>query len=221
MENKYFKHISKGGYNPCILIKGDSVLPNCVGYAWGKFAENNKLGKDCKLPTCNAEDWYRQKMPYKKGKIPKVGAVICFAKGREGYSADGCGHVGIVEKILSDGSIVVGQSGYNNKKEYYQTVLSKGYAFYGYTFQGFIYPPTKETTYKGSWWTPTVRFGQVGENVRKIQQYLVWCGYTLVKDGSFGPKTHKAVIEMQRECKVRTDGDVGPITTKAFKKVKR
>lgn len=30
--NKYFIHKDYGGLNECILIKGKSCLPNCVGY---------------------------------------------------------------------------------------------------------------------------------------------------------------------------------------------
>ena len=32
-------HYTKGGNNYCLLINGTSVLPNCVGYAWGRWRE--------------------------------------------------------------------------------------------------------------------------------------------------------------------------------------
>ena len=37
--NKYYKNHTKGGVNVCIVISGDSVLPNCVGYSWGRAYE--------------------------------------------------------------------------------------------------------------------------------------------------------------------------------------
>ena len=54
--NKYYKHTSAGGVNECIHIKDGSVLPNCVGYAWGRFYEIS--GKKPKLSKSNAENWY-------------------------------------------------------------------------------------------------------------------------------------------------------------------
>ena len=37
--DKYWLRPSSGGYNQCINISGGSVLPNCVGYAYGRFME--------------------------------------------------------------------------------------------------------------------------------------------------------------------------------------
>lgn len=137
--NKYYIHISNGGYNKCIKISGKSCLPNCVGYAYGRFMEI--AGKTtCKLPMCNAEDWWNNSAAYKKGKTPKLGAVMCFAKGKAGKESDGCGHVLIVEKIYKDGSILCSQSGYNYKR-FYTTKFKKPYSLAGYKFQGFIYNP--------------------------------------------------------------------------------
>lgn len=137
-------HTSKGGKNGCILISGKSVLPNCVGYAYGRFMEI--LGKTPKLSRSNAENWYGYKDGYKRGKTPKLGAVICWRKGKANYGADGAGHVAIVEKIYSDGSILISQSGYRSSR-FWTSVVPKGYALRGYVFQGFIYnPAVKETT---------------------------------------------------------------------------
>jgi surface antigen len=128
-----------GGYNYCILIKNGSCLPNCVGYAWGRWRE--LLGKYHNLSRGNAENWYGNKGDgYKRGKTPKLGAVICWAKGKAGNANDGAGHVAIVEKINSDGSILTSNSGYGSKRFWTQTI-KKGYAMSGYTLQGFIYLP--------------------------------------------------------------------------------
>lgn len=51
------------------------------------------------------------------------------------------GHVAIVEEIKQDGSIVVSQSGYSNKKVFYLTEHNNKYEKPGYQFEGFIYLP--------------------------------------------------------------------------------
>ncbi len=136
---KYWKHTSAGGVNSCIHIDNGSVLPNCVGYAWGRFYEI--LGKKPALSRRNAELWYGYTDDgYKRGKTPKLGAVICWAKGTVGNGNDGAGHVAIVEKIYADGSILISQSGYGSKR-FWTSTVKKGYALSGYKFQGFIYNP--------------------------------------------------------------------------------
>ncbi|MGN0694128.1 MAG: CHAP domain-containing protein [Lentihominibacter sp.] len=142
--NKYYKHTSAGGLNECIHIKGGSVLPNCVGYAWGRFYEIS--GKRPKLSRGNAETWYNYNDGYKRGKTPKLGAVIVWSKGKVGVGSDGAGHVAIVEKIYSDGSIMTSNSGYGSTR-FYMKKIAKGYALSGYKFQGFIYnPAVKDST---------------------------------------------------------------------------
>lgn len=137
--SKYWKHTSAGGVNSCIHISGGSVLPNCVGYAWGRFYEI--LGKKPTLSRRNAELWYGYTDDgYARGKTPKLGAVICWAKGTVGNGNDGAGHVAIVEKIYSDGSILISQSGYQSKR-FWTSKVKAGYALSGYKFQGFIYNP--------------------------------------------------------------------------------
>lgn len=146
--DKNYLHINKGGYNYCILVSGKSVLPNCVGYAWGRWRE--LLGKYHRLSRNNAEVWFTNKNDgYKRGKTPKLGAVICWSKGKVGVGSDGAGHVAIVEKIYSDGSILTSNSAWNGAR-FYTKKIAKGYKLNGYKFQGFIYPPvefTSTTTY--------------------------------------------------------------------------
>lgn len=135
---------TKGGYNYCIEIKNGSCLPNCVGYAWGRWRE--LLGKFHNLSRGNAENWYGNTGDgYKRGKTPKLGAVICWSKGVVGNGNDGAGHVAIVEKINSDGSIVTSESGYNSYRFKTKTYKKSNNYYLGskYTFQGFIYPPVE------------------------------------------------------------------------------
>ena len=142
VNNKDYIHTSKGGYNPCIMInkKTGSCIPYCVGYAFGRAYESWGVGKP-KLSRANAEDWYGYKDGYKRGKVPKIGAIMCWRKGKAGYGADGAGHVAFVEKVNADGSVVASQSNYSGTRFYTRT-MKKLYALgAGYTFQGFIYPP--------------------------------------------------------------------------------
>lgn len=137
--NKNYIHVTKGGKNKCILIEGKSVLPNCVGYAWGRFME--VLGRQPKLSLANAENWYvNRKDGYERGKTPRLGAVMCWRKGRVGDPSDGAGHVAIVEKIYDDGSILISESGYR-KFRFRTSVIPPTYELDGYKFQGFIYNP--------------------------------------------------------------------------------
>lgn len=139
--DKYWKHTSAGGVNECILISNGSCIPNCVGYAWGRFYEI--IGKRPSLSRANAEDWYGYTTDgYRRSQTPALGAVICWAKGKVGVSSDGAGHVAIVEEIKSNGDIVTSNSGYNSTRFWMQTFTkASGYSMNGYTFQGFILPP--------------------------------------------------------------------------------
>lgn len=116
---------------------------NCTAYAYGRFFE--VIGSKPKLSTGNAENWYGKNDGYKRGKTPKLGAVICWSKGQAGKSSDGAGHVGVVEEIKDNGDIVISNSGWKQfifktktitKASGYMTGLSSSYKF-----QGFIYPP--------------------------------------------------------------------------------
>lgn len=121
------------GYNKCILINSSNgqVIPNCVGYAWGRFIEEQGL-KDCDLSRGDAKNWYPHSDKYKRGNTPKLGAVICWTNNKKG-------HVAIVEEIYSDKSILISESGYN--AYYFKTeILKYPYKKGSNTLQGFIYP---------------------------------------------------------------------------------
>jgi hypothetical protein len=135
VNNKYYVRTTFGGLNKCILIDQTtgSVLPNCVGYAYGRFMESAGL-KTCKLPTGDAGTWYGS-VTYSKGRTPKLGAVACWTGGTAGK-----GHVAVVEHI--DGSMVtVSESGYYSKVRFQRRTMSPPYDFNGLSFQGFIYNP--------------------------------------------------------------------------------
>ncbi len=141
--DKHWIKSTKGGLNDCIEISGGSVLPNCVGYAWGRFYEI--IGEKPRLSKNNAEMWYGNTADgYKRSQTPALGAVICWSKGIVGNEADGAGHVAIVEQILPNGDIVTSNSAYCGSRFYTQTYKkSDGYNFGAYKFQGFILPPVQ------------------------------------------------------------------------------
>lgn len=140
--DKNYIHTSKGGYNRCILITGNSCIPNCVGYCWGRWREI--LGKNHNLSLNNAENWWGNTADgYKRGQTPKLGAVICWRKGKAGVAGDGAGHVAIVEEIKSNGDIVTSESDYGGARFTTRTYTKKSGYYLGssYALQGFIYLP--------------------------------------------------------------------------------
>lgn len=124
-----------------------NVLPNCVGYAVGRFHE--VLG-DSSFKTFpyagNAGKFYGNASRYnlKVGQQPKAGAIMCWDL------PGGAGHVAFVEKVISDSEIVISESGWGYTSRAYSPSITakKGngnwrYATWlaKYQFQGFIYSP--------------------------------------------------------------------------------
>lgn len=133
--DKHFINYSKGGYNTSIAIDKESgyVMPNCVGYAQGRLLEIRGGSKvNWKMPACNAEDWYdtARANGMSVGQTPKLGAVAVWRAGNTHNGVDGAGHVAVVEKIKTNGDIVVSQSAYGGQ-EFYLSILTKssGYIY--------------------------------------------------------------------------------------------
>ena len=130
-------------------------MPNCTCYAWGRTWEiNNHYGHD-ETPTGmigNADSWYSSSTDYEHGTEPKLGAIICFSGGPVGT-----GHVGVVEQINNDGSIVTSNSDYGGQYFYLMT-LRPPFSTGSLRFQGFIYnpfvvePPTPTVLKSGFKW---------------------------------------------------------------------
>lgn len=69
-----------------------------------------------------------------------------------------------------------------------------------------------------------LEYGDSGAEVKKWQKYLVWYGYKIDVDGSFGINTKRATIDFQKKmgfAKKWIDGLVGAKTIKQAKKVKK
>lgn len=134
---------TRGGYNYCIEISNGSCLPNCVGYAWGRWREI--LGASHNLSRANAENWWTNTGDgYERGQTPRLGAVMCWRNGAVGNGNDGAGHVAIVEKISADGrTVTTSESNYGGTR-FQNVVRSYPYALgRNFAFQGFIYLPIK------------------------------------------------------------------------------
>lgn len=238
LDNKYYIHVNYGGLNSCMHIANGSCLPNCVGYAWGRFYEIT--GKKPKLSRGNAENWYGHTSDgYERGKTPKVGAVICWRKGEAGNSKDGAGHVGIVEEVYSDGSILISNSAYKGKRFYTKKIGSNYKLSSSYTFQGFIYNPIdfeEEVTPKkdkievdGIWGQGTTKKAQqvFGTPVdgKVSNQYKSYAS----KNPGLSSKTFEwkdkpakggslLIKEIQKLVGVSADGYIGSDTIKAMQK---
>jgi len=110
-------------------------LPNCVGYAWGRFCEGGGVTY-CNLSRNNASTfWGRTSDGYSRGQTPAVGAVVCYAGGRTG-----AGHVEIVEQVNSDGSYISSASDYSGRW-WYRSTRWPGRNLGNLIWQGFIYNP--------------------------------------------------------------------------------
>ena len=124
-------------YNPFVgTPSGPPLLThNCTWYAFGRFSEI--LGKKALLPTTDAGMWFDLCTAYKKGRTPKVGAVVCWK-----YYPYGAGHVAVVEEVKANGDIVTSNSGYHGANFWMETWRAAGnYSNGKFRFQGFIYQP--------------------------------------------------------------------------------
>lgn len=120
-------------------------MPNCTAYAYGRFWEI--LGSKPELSLGDAGEWYGHNDTYKRGQTAKLGAVCVWRS-----TVGGAGHVAIVEKIYSDGSILISESAWQGF--YFRTTkLESDYTYFtGYDFLGFIYnPAVTEAEIPSSW----------------------------------------------------------------------
>ncbi len=130
--NKYYLHTSVGGVNECIVRSDGSVLPNCVGYAWGRAYEI--LGSKPNLAKTNANTWYNHNKLngfYSYGSTPKLGAIMCWNHGS-------AGHVAVVEKIEGS-TITISESHYSGTRFDIKQGTQSQIEGYLNNFQGYIY----------------------------------------------------------------------------------
>ena len=216
--NPYYTRISTGGYSGAIMGSptdpGCNVLANCVGYAAGRFNEIIGANKFVyfQYPP-NAEDFLDTAVNagLKVGAVPKLGAIVCWAKGSTWNSKDGAGHVAVVEEIKADGSIITSESGYGCSSPFWTSHRYKENGNWGaggeYHFLGFIYPPEDVSG-------RAIRLGDKGADVELMQARLSALGYLRKNeiDGDFGKITLGALLAFQFENGLEVDGVCGPAT---------
>lgn len=105
---------------------------NCTAYAYGRVYETQGIKLNI---NGNAGDWwYYNSSNSKHSQKPVAGAVLC-------WSGNGAGHVAFCEKVNSDGSIIITESGYYSFRWKKRTVTkAENYGWSNYNFQGFIIP---------------------------------------------------------------------------------
>ena len=219
--NPYYNRIVSGGYSGAIkghpTDAGCDVLSNCVGYAAGRFNEIIGAGKFVYFQhPPNAEDFYDTGIAagLKVGTQPKLGAIICWAKGKTHDGSDGAGHVAVVEQIKSDGSIITSESGYNAKNPFWTQHRYRESGNWGqtsaYRFLGFIYQPGEQAT----GFSRAIRKGDAGCDVELMQARLAAKGYLRKNeiDGDYGVITLGALLAFQFENGLAVDGVCGPQT---------
>lgn len=125
-----------GGNNRALVINRytGSVLANCTGYGHGRWLE--LLGKQHNLCLNNAVAYWSFNDGYARGQTPKLYAMAVWSGGSQGY-----GHVAVVEKIYSDGSILVSNSNYSGTVFYTKRIYKPYVPWTGYKLLGFIYLP--------------------------------------------------------------------------------
>lgn len=218
--NKYYNRKASGGYSDAIkgskVIPGLEVLPNCVGYAVGRFMEIQGTGAAAKHPSpVNAEMFPKYLNGLKMGHDPKLGSIAVWAKGSASSSADGAGHVAVVEAINSDGSILTSESGWGSDKAFW-TKTRKNDGNWGqpntYSFLGFIYQPDEcqPVLPMISFGVAEVKKGCRGDYVLPVQIILKGLGfYKGNLDKSAGSQTHAAILEYQKKRGLVVDGIFG------------
>jgi len=226
-KNKYYNTKSNTGYSSCIegnkttgcYNSSINVLPNCVGYAAGRFNEIANQNKFVYNLNCNAEDFYNnaKKFNLKVGMVPKLGAIAVWSKGKVGVKADGTGHVAIVEKIISTTEIITSESGWSSTKLFWNQTRKKGTngnwgQSTAYKFLGFVYHPAIDNST-----LPILSRGDKGLHVKELQTQLNKCGCDISVDGLFGSETLTAVKNIQKRNKLVVDGIVGEKTYKPIK----
>ncbi len=220
IHSKYYITKPYGGYSPC--IQGNpkfglrpfpgSVLPNCVGYAVGRFNELAGEGSCKYLGNRNAAELYDLGISQglSGGSAPRPGALIV-------WKTSGAGHCAIVERPVDDNNIITTESGWNYYTEpVVRTVQRRktggSWDYPGGTFIGFIYQPEEEDIMK------TFEAYKSGEAVKdpevlRLQILLNGLqGCRLTKDSYYGPATTKQVEKWQADHGIKATGTCDQVT---------
>lgn len=224
--NPYYNTAANGGYSRAVrgnpADAGCDVLANCVGYAVGRFHEIAGRKEMDLIDPVNAENLFdnAKKHGLCTGSTPQLGALIVWQKGATLSGGDGAGHVGVVEQVGADGTIVTSESGWGAQKPFWTAVRKPPYAYgKGYRLLGFVYQPAG-TQQTGTEPLRTLKKGMAGSDVLWMQHrlYLAGCLRENETDGHFGMITLGALLAFQLTRGLRVDGVCGRETKAALKK---
>lgn len=166
IRSKYYIRKSAGGFSPCIEGNGafglrpfsGSVLPNCVGFATGRFNEKLELGSCKYLGNRNAKEFtiFAEQQGLEMGDDPVEGACMV-------WGGSGEGHVAIVEEVIDNDTVRTNESGWSYRAEPIVRELTRkrGSGRWGqsYEFLCFIYPPGHQPDPKPERLTYKIRWG--------------------------------------------------------------
>lgn len=143
----------------------------------------------------------------------RAGDIVFFDWGNKDSIA-AIDHVGVVEKVLSDGRV---QTIEGNTADMCARRIRSGGPIAGYgrpAYTAVSAPSSKVTAPSG---TPYLRRGSTGSRVKQLQQALNKALKSgLAVDGDFGPKTEAAVKALQRKARITVDGIYGPQSARAL-----
>lgn len=118
--NKFYQTRANGGYSWCVqgntkvAKETANVLPNCVGYACGRF---NEIIGAMKYPqlNCNAENFIERakSVGLQISEVPTLGGIMVWQRGATLSGNDGAGHVAIVERIDNENQIYTSESNWS------------------------------------------------------------------------------------------------------------
>lgn len=162
---------------------------------------------------CKAHaDWFKKRGLFDHK--PKKGSLVFYDWDRDGWPD----HIGFVETVHADGSIDAIEGNTSDackrKRRYPSNFFGFGHPTYDDPDPDPVVVPPKVEKF-----VETLRFGDRGPYVEKVQARLEFKGYPLKKwgvDGDFGDETRSAVKKFQKEHKLKVDGIVGPKTWKAL-----
>lgn len=150
ISSNYYIRTTYGGWNPCVLGNNDyglrpypgSVLPNCSGFATGRFNEMLGLNDCTYLGNADGGNFmqFASQQGLPTGSEPVVGGAMVWRNSGEG-------HVAIVEQIVDANTIICSESGWywtSPPVWDYKTHYRNGGRWHSnsdYNYQGCIYPP--------------------------------------------------------------------------------
>lgn len=233
IENKKYYIKKPKGWNPCILGNEKhrdpvlNVLPNCVGWATGRFNEIGGYGKCKYLGNTDAENFinYVKSQNLEIGENPEIGSCMVW----QGIG-DLKGHVAIVEEKINNNEIVTSESGWTSTKSYWTQTRKNNNGNWGlnknYKFLGFIYNPFSD--YKIN--LPSRGYftkGDKGTSIALIDNWLFsMYKNPLVLGNYYGNNTIKYIKLFQKQAKDKgiyigkyatIDGNIGPLTLQAMR----